>query len=84
MTKEDLAKVPFEFVSHWNMVDQFVSVYQNDEYGIEFHNVTAKKDGFATRRSRQVYFYRGKKYKSVEKLLDAINNTYTHNDGDTK
>ena len=74
MTREELTKIPFEFVEHWNMADKYVSIYRNKEYGISIHQVTKRKDGFATGRSKRILFYKGKECKSVDELLEAINN----------
>lgn len=34
MTKEELTKIPFDFVSHWSLYDCHIATYENKQYGI--------------------------------------------------
>ena len=75
MTKEKLEKIPFRMVSHLSMEDEhcitYKAVHPFLDLGMCIHQ--PYKDGVPKGKSYTHYMWNGKVYKSLEKLLDAMN-----------
>lgn len=72
MTKEELTKVPFKFVSHMSMEHEHASAYVNTDYNFGMCRHTKCIDGIACGRTYTHYRYKDKVYKSLPKFLEAI------------
>jgi hypothetical protein len=72
MTKEQLEKIQFRFVSSLSMAHEHCTVCHNLEYGFSFCTHTKKKSNGDFGRSHRHYMYQGKVYKSLDKFLEAI------------
>lgn len=72
MTKEELGKIPFSFVSHLSMEHEHSSTYANYDYGFMMCHRTKCVDGITFGRTLTHYMYKGKIYKSLPKFLEAI------------
>lgn len=72
MNREELSKVPFQFMSHLNMEHEHCSSYSNMDYGFHMCKHTKCIDGIACGRTYTHYMYEGKVYKSLPKFLEAI------------
>lgn len=73
MTKEELSKIPFRWMSHTAWADEHTTVYYNEEHDIGYCDHTPMRNGQPYGRCFRHYSYKGKVYKSVNKLLEAIN-----------
>lgn len=72
MTKEELTKIPFTFVSSLSMEHEHCTAYYNKEYGFSFCTHTRVKANGYFGRSYRHYMYQNKVYKSLDKFLEAI------------
>jgi hypothetical protein len=72
MTKEQLEKIQFRFVSSLSMAHEHCTVHHNKEYGFSFCTHTKKKANGDFGRSHRHYLYQGKVYKSLDKFLGVI------------
>lgn len=72
MTKEELRKIPFTFVSHLNMEHEHTSTYVNIDYDFGMCSHTKCVDGIACGRTYIHYRHGNKVYKSLKKFLEAI------------
>lgn len=72
MTKEELAKVPFELMGHFNLEHENCMTYMNKEYGFGMCCHTKKKENGDFGRSYTHYAYNGEVYKTLPKFLEAI------------
>lgn len=72
MTREELYKVPFSFMSHMSMENEHTTTYTNREYGFTMCTHTKCKDGIPCGRTVVHYLYKDKVYKSLDKFLEAI------------
>lgn len=75
MTAEQLNAIAFRFVSHANYTDEYIAVYESTNFA---PTITVKV--FTKRiwlceigKSRIVYYFNGKAYRSKKSLLNAIN-----------
>lgn len=74
MTIEQLNAIPFRFISHASYSDEHVSVYESTNFApIITIKVFVKMSNFDTTKSRRVYYFMGKTYRSQKSLLKAIN-----------
>ena len=71
MTKEELQKIPFHFVSHMSMEDEHTSTYASPDNRLGFCDHTIYKDGQPYRTYRH-YRIDLKIYKSKKKFEEAI------------
>lgn len=73
MTKEELSKVPFRFMSSLSMNHEHCTTYSNLEYGFYMcKHAKVKGDGLSFGRTYTHYMYNDKVYKSLPKFLEAI------------
>lgn len=72
MTKEELNKIPFRFVSHMSMEHEHSATYVNDEYGFAMCSHTKKNKYGDFGRTYRHFMYQGVVYKSLPKFLEAI------------
>ena len=75
MTIEQLNAITFRFISHASYSDEHVSVYESTNFNpIITVKVFTKRMGLCEiGKSRIVYYFNGKAYRSKESLLKAIN-----------
>lgn len=75
MTAEQLNAIAFRFVSHASYSDEYISVYESTNFAptITVKVFTKRKNAFETTKSRRMYYFIGKAYRSKESLLNAIN-----------
>ena len=73
MTREELSKIPFKPLSHMSMETEHCMTYTNEEYGIAFCTHVPVRWLNPHGRCYRHYWYKGIVYKSVKKLLEAIN-----------
>ena len=76
MTIEQLNTITFRFISHASYSDEHISVYESTNFAptITIKVFTKRwKDAFETTKSRRVYYFMGKTYRSKDSLLSAIN-----------
>lgn len=75
MTLEDLKKIPFKMIAHLNMVNEHCATYKSTDPNISLEMCVHQpyKHGQPHGKSYTHYRYNGKVYKSVEALLEAIN-----------
>lgn len=71
MTKEELTKIPFNFVSHWSLSDCHITTYENKQYGIIWEQSTKKKNDFEFGRTTEKFCYKDKWY-SKKKFINEI------------
>ena len=71
MTKEELTKIPFDFVSHLALSDCHISLYKNNQYGIMWQKSTKKKGFFEFGRTTEKFCYKDKWY-SKKKFINEI------------
>ena len=75
MTKQQLSKIPFKFIFHLSMEHEHCTTYEavlpSMTLGMCIHQ--PYKDGVPKGRSYTHYRLNGEVYKSVDKLLQAIN-----------
>ena len=72
MTLEELKKLRFRMESHMAMEDAHIASYVNDDYGFIMQVTTKKKNEFEFGRSTRHFIYKGKRYRSLPKFLEAI------------
>ena len=72
MTLEELKKLRFRMQSHIAMEDEHITNYCNDDYGFIMQVSTKKKNEFEFGRSKRHFIYKGKRYRSLPKFLEAI------------
>ena len=75
MTAEQLNAIAFRFVSHAIYTDEYIAVYESTNFAptIIVKVFIKRKNAFGTTKSRRVYYFMGKVYRSKESLLKAIN-----------
>ena len=71
MTKEELTKIPFNFVSHWSSSDCHITTYENKQYDIIWEQSTKKKNDFEFGRTTEKFCYKNKWY-SKKKFINEI------------
>ena len=81
MTAEQLNAIAFKFVSHASYSDEYISVYESTNFAptIIVKVFTKRKNAFETTKSRSVYHFNGKAYRSKKSLLNAINEYFNQN-----
>lgn len=72
MTKEELTKVPFHFVSHIAMRDYHQSTYASKDGRLGFADVQPMKDGYPVGRCHRHWRIGGTWYRSKRKFLEAL------------
>ena len=75
MTAELFNAITFRFISHASYSDEYISVYESTNFAptITIKVFTKRKNAFETTKSRRVYYFMGKTYRSKKSLLSAIN-----------
>lgn len=75
MTTELLKGVAFKLISHTSYTDEYIAVYESTNFAptITVKVFTKRKNAFETTKSRRVYYFNGKAYRSKESLVKAIN-----------
>ena len=84
MTAEQLNAIAFKFVSHAIYTDEYIAVYESTNFApIITKKVFTKRKGLCeVGKSRIVYYFNGKSYRSKESLVKAINELKKQNDND--
>ena len=84
MTAELLNAIKFRFVSHTSYTDEYIAVYESTNFAptITVKVFTKRKNAFETTKSRRVYYFMGKHYRSKESLVKAINELKKQSDND--
>lgn len=84
MTAEQLNAIAFRFVSHASYSDEYISVYESTNFAptITVKVFTKRKGLCEVGKSRIVYYFMGKAYRSKESLLKAINELKKQSDND--
>ncbi len=72
MTKEELQKVPFHFVSHLSMEDEHISTYISENKRIGFSDHVKYRNGQPTNRCYRVWMLDGITYETKTKFLEAL------------
>lgn len=76
MTKEELKKIPFHFVSHLAMEGEHCTCYESQDGRLGWCDHVARdpESGLVKKRARTVRHYRidGNIYKTREKFLNAL------------
>lgn len=75
MTAEQLNAITFKFVSHASYTDEYIAVYESTNFAptIIVKVFTKRKGLCEVGKSRIVYYFNGKAYRSKESLVKAIN-----------
>ena len=75
MTAELFNAITFRHISHASYSDEHISVYESTNFAptITIKVFTKRKNAFETTKSRRVYYFMGKTYRSKDSLLSAIN-----------
>ena len=75
MTTDDLKGITFKFVSHTSYTDEYIAVYESTNFTpIITVKVFTKRIGLCEiGKSRIVYYFNGKAYRSKASLVKAIN-----------
>ena len=84
MTAEQLNAIAFKFVSHASYSDEYIAVYESTNFAptITVKVFTKRKGLCEVGKSRIVYYFNGKAYRSKESLLKAINELKKQSDND--
>ena len=77
MTHEEFNKLPFHLVSHLSLSTEHLAAYvtKTPKGGVRIrvHVRKLKNGGYG--KSEKIYFFRGKRFKSVDELLEYYNGT---------
>ena len=75
MTTDDLKGIAFRCISHANYTDEYIAVYESTNFTpIITVKIFTKRIGLCEiGKSRLVYYFMGKAYRSEKSLLKAIN-----------
>lgn len=74
MTIEQLNAITFRFISHASYSDEYISVYESTNFAPTITvKVFVKMSNFDITKSRRVYYFMGKTYRSKKSLLNAMN-----------
>ena len=75
MTIEQLNAITFKFISHASYSDEHISLYESTNFAptITIKVFTKRKGLCGVGKSRIVYYFNGKSYRSKESLVKAIN-----------
>ena len=81
MTTELLKGVAFKLISHTSYTDEYIAVYESTNFAptITVKVFTKRKGLCEVGKSRIVYYFNGKSYRSKESLLKAINEYFNQN-----
>ena len=81
MTAEQLNAIAFRFISHTSYTDEYIAVYESTNFSpIITVKVFTKRIGLCEiGKSRIVYYFNGKAYRSKESLVKAINEYFNQN-----
>lgn len=84
MTAELLNAILFRFVSHASYSDEYIAVYESTNFAptITIKIFTKRKGLCEVGKSRIVYYFNGKAYRSKESLVKAINELKKQSDND--
>ena len=84
MTAEQLNAIAFKFVSHANYTDEYIAVYESTNFApiITIKVFTKRKGLCEVGKSRIVYYFNGKSYRSKESVVKAINELKKQSDND--
>lgn len=84
MTAEQLNVIEFRFVSHASYTDEYIAVYESTNFApiITIKVFTKRKGLCEVGKSRIVYYFNGKSYRSKESLVKAINELKKQSDND--
>ena len=84
MTIEQLNEIAFKFVSHTSYTDEYIAVYESTNFApiITIKVFTKRKGLCEVGKSRIVYYFNGKSYRSKESLVKAINELKKQKDND--
>ena len=84
MTAEQLNAIAFRFVSHASYSDEYISVYESINFAptINIKVFTKRKGLCEVGKSRIVYYFNGKSYRSKKSLVKAINELKKQSDND--
>ena len=84
MTIELLKGVAFKLISHASYTDEYIAVYESTNFApILTIKVFTKRKGLCeVGKSRIVYYFNGKSYRSKESLVKAINELKKQKDND--
>lgn len=82
MTAEQLNAIAFRFVSHASYTDEYIAVYESTNFAptITVKVFTKRKGLCEVGKSRIVYYFNGKSYRSKKSLLNAINEYQNNQD----
>ena len=73
MTKEELAKIPFKTGGHLALEGEYRQYDYYEQYGFALVDITKRSSqGFVAGKTRREYLYKGKRYRSMDKFLEAI------------
>ena len=81
MTIELLNAIAFRFVSHASYSDEYIAVCESTNFTpiITIKVFTKRKGLCEVGKSRIVYYFNGKSYRSKESLVKAINEYFNQN-----
>ena len=81
MTAEQLNAIAFRFVSHASYTDEYIAVYESTNFTpiITVKVFTKRKGLCEVGKSRIVYYFMGKAYRSKASLVKAINELKSNN-----
>ena len=84
MTIEQLNAITFRFISHASYSDEYIAVYESTNFTpiITIKIFTKRKGLCEVGKSRIVYYFNGKSYRSKESLVKAINELKKQSDND--
>lgn len=84
MTTDDLKGITFRCISHANYTDEYIAVYESTNFTpIITVKVFTKRIGLCEiGKSRIVYYFTGKCYRSKKSLLKAINELKKQSEND--
>lgn len=84
MTTEQLNAIAFRFVSHASYSDEYIAVYESTNFApiITIKVFTKRKGLCEVGKSRIVYYFNGKAYRSKKSLVKAINELKKQSDND--
>ena len=84
MTIELLKGVAFKLISHASYTDEYIAVYESTNFApiITIKVFTKRKGLCEVGKSRIVYYFNGKSYRSKESLVKAINELKKQKDND--
>lgn len=83
MTTDDLKGITFRCISHANYTDEYIAVYESTNFTpLITVKVFTKRIGLCEiGKSRIVYNFNGKAYRSKASLVKAINELIANNNG---